>query len=119
VTDQTERVRRICLSLPEATEQEAWGEPMFRVRKKIFAMYAAASNHHGQGRDGIWCKAPLGIQEVLVRSDPETYFVPPYVGVKGWIGIRLDAVTDDDIRSHVVESYCMLAPKKLQALVVD
>jgi hypothetical protein len=56
---------------------------------------------------------------VLVRSDPETYFVPPYVGVKGWIGIRLDAVTDDEIRSHVVESYCMIAPKKLQALVVD
>lgn len=114
-----ERVRRACLSLPEATEQEAWGEPTWRVKKKIFAMYASGKNHHGAGHDSLWCAAPLGVQEIVVRADPQKYFVPPYVGVKGWIGIRLDAVDDDELRSQVVQSYCMIAPKKLQALVAD
>jgi hypothetical protein len=112
-----ERLRRICLALPEAAEQEAWGEPTFRVRKKIFAMFAGASNHHGAGRDSAWLAAPLGVQEHLVRTDPETYFSPPYVGPKGWIGVRLDAVADDVLREHVVESYCKVAPRKLAALV--
>lgn len=109
------RVRRICLALPEAAEQEAWGEPTFRVRKKIFAMYAGAANHHGRGGDALWCKAALGVQEILVRTDPDTYFSPPYVGVKGWIGIRLGSVGDAELLEHVVESYCLTAPKKLQA----
>ena len=112
-------VRRICLSLPEATEQEAWGEPTFRVWKKIFGMYASGKNHHGAGRDSLWCAAPVGIQELLVRSEPDKYFTPPYVGVKGWIGIYLDAVDEAELRSQVVQSYCMIAPKKLQALVTD
>lgn len=112
----TERVRRLCLALPESTEQEAWGEPTFRVRRKIFAMYASATNHHGQGRDALWLNAPLGVQEHLVRHEPETYFVPPYVGPKGWIGVYLDAVDDAELRSHIVQSYCMVAPRKLQAL---
>jgi hypothetical protein len=113
--DQLERVRGVCLALPEASEQEAWGEPTFRVRKKIFAMFAG--NHHGDGRMALWCKAPLGVQEHLVAADAETYFVPPYVGVKGWIGIRLDRTGDDALREHVIESYCMIAPKKLAAQV--
>ncbi len=117
--DALPRVRRICLALPEATEQEAWGEPTFRVRKKIFAMYASAANHHGRGEHALWCKASLGVQEILIRSDPDTYFSPPYLGVKGWIGVRLGAVGDAEIREHVVESYCLIAPKKLQALVAD
>lgn len=114
--DPLERLRRICLALPEATEQEAWGEPTFRVRKKIFAMYAGAGNHHGGGRAAVWLKAPLGVQEILVRSDPDTYFAPPYVGVNGWVGIVLHRVSDDDLRDHVLESYCLIAPKKLVAL---
>jgi hypothetical protein len=112
-----ERVRRICLTLPEATEQEAWGEPTFRIRKKIFAMFAAGGNHHGAGRDGLWLKAPLGVQEMLVRSDPATYFVPPYVGVKGWIGVVLSAVGDAELAELVVQSYCLVAPRKLAASV--
>lgn len=119
MTDHIERVRRICMALPEATEQEAWGEPTFRVRKKIFAMLASAGNHHGAGRQSLWCAAPLGVQEIVIRGEPEKYFVPPYVGVKGWIGIRLDAVDDDELRSQVVQSYCKIAPKKLQSLVAD
>ena len=59
------------------------------------------------------------MQEILVSSDPEKFYVPPYAGVNGWIGIRLDAVDDDELRSLIVQSYCMIAPKKLQALVAD
>ena len=117
--DHIQRVRRAALALPEATEQEAWGEPTFRVRKKVFAMYAAAGNHHGARHESLWCAAPLGVQEILVHSEPEKFFVPPYVGTKGWFGVRLDAVDDDELRSLVVQSYCMIAPKKLQALVAD
>jgi len=112
-----DRVRRICLALPEAVEQEAWGEPTFRVRKKIFGMYAGAHNHHGGGRGALWVKAPLGVQEMLVRSDPEKYFVPPYVGVNGWVGVLLGAVDDAELGELVAQSYCMIAPKKLAARV--
>lgn len=115
--EMLERVRRICLALPEAAEQEAWGEPTFRIRKKIFAMYANAGNHHGAGQNAVWLKAPIGVQEMLVRSAPETYFVPPYVGVKGWIGVVLDAVEEGELREQVMQSYCMIAPRKLAAQV--
>lgn len=115
--DSLKRVRGVCLALPEAFEQEAWGEPTFRVRKRIFAMFAAAGNHHGRGRDGLWLAAPLGVQEIVVRSEPDKFFVPPYVGVKGWIGVNVGAVDGDELRSLAVQSYCIVAPKKLQALV--
>lgn len=115
--DALERVRRACLALPEAFEQEAWGEPTFRVRKRMFAMFATSTTHHGGGRAGLWCAAPLGVQEIMVRAEPDKYFVPPYVGPKGWIGIAVDAVDDAELRSVAVQAYCMLAPKKLQALV--
>jgi hypothetical protein len=87
------RLRKICLALPEAHEVEAWGEPTFRVRNKLFAMYAAPNNHHGGGRPAVWCKAAPGNQALMVRGEPERYFVPPYVGraagsAYGWIGIR-------------------------------
>ena len=119
MSDFVARVRRACLALPEATEQEAWGEPTWRVRKKMFAMYASAASHHGGGRECLWCAGPLGVQEILVHSEPEKFFVPPYVGTKGWFGVRLDAVDDDELRGLVVQSYCMVAPKKLQALVEE
>lgn len=112
---QADRVRRLSLALPEATEQEAWGTPTFRIRKRIFAYYV--ENHHRDGKVAVWCNAPVGLQEMLVRSDDETYFVPPYMGPKGWIGIVLDHVGDDALREHLVESYCMVAPKKLAAMM--
>lgn len=111
------RVRRVCLAFPEAFEQEAWGEPTFRVKEKLFAMYASAGNHHGGGRDAVWCKAPIGVQELMVRSEPEKYFVPPYVGPRGWVGVHLDALGDDELRSLMLQSYCMVAPKRLQTRV--
>ena len=113
-TDPIERARRICMALPEAWEQEAWGEPTWRVRKRMFAMFA--DDHHQDGRIALWCNAPLGVQEMLVRADPEKVFVPPYVGVKGWIGVVLDRVDDAELRELVVQSYCMVAPRRLQAL---
>lgn len=110
-----DRVRRICLALPEAWEQEAWGEPTFRVRKRLFAMFAG--NHHGDGRVAVWLPAPLGVQEHLVRAEPERFFVPPYVGVKGWVGVVVDRADDAELASLAVQAYCLVAPRKLQALV--
>ena len=91
----------------------AWGTPTWRVRKRLFAMYA--DNHHGDGRVALWCNAPLGVREVLMAHRPEAYFVPPYVGVKGWIGMVLDHVGDDELREQVAQSWAMVAPRKLVA----
>jgi len=110
-----ERVRRICLALPEAWEQEAWGAPTFRVGKRMFAMYV--DNHHGDGRLALWCNAPVGVQEMVVRDAPARYFVPPYMGPRGWIGIILEACTDGELHADLVQAYCVVAPKKLQKLL--
>ena len=82
------RVRRACLALPETHEKEAWGAPTFRVRGRLFVMFV--DDHHGDGRLAIWCNAPPVAQEALVASDPVRFFVPPYVGTQGWVGVRLD-----------------------------
>ena len=111
--DQTQRVRRICMALPEATEKRSHGEPTFFVRKKVFAM--CANNHHNDGRIAVWLPAPPGLQEMLIESAPGTYFKPPYVGVRGWIGINLNRITDADLASHVREGWFRVAPKKLSA----
>jgi len=109
-----DRVRKICLALPEATQKEAWGEPTFRVNDKIFAQYE--DNHHGSGRIELWCKAPDGLQDFLVKADPQRFFVPKYVGHKGWIGIRMEgAVPWDHVADLVRDSYRMTAPKRLLA----
>ena len=111
------RLRKLCLALPEAHEVEAWGEPTFRIRNKVFAMYAHAENHHGAGRPAVWCKAGPGNQALMVRANPDRFFVPPYVGVKGWIGVVVDRCSDAELRELGVQAYCMVAPKKLQAQV--
>jgi predicted DNA-binding protein (MmcQ/YjbR family) len=108
-----DRLRAICLALPEAVEKEAWGDPTFRVRDRIFAM-----EKRGDGRVSVWCKAPAGSQMVLVGADPERFFVPPYVGLKGWIGVRLDNDPDwTEVAAVVKRSYRLIAPKRLAALV--
>lgn len=105
------RLRRLCLALPEATEQETWGDPTWRVRGRIFAM-----EKRGDGRPSLWAKAPPGAQEVLVAADPARFFVPPYVGVRGWIGLRLDRDPDwQAVARHVAGSYRLVAPKRLAA----
>jgi hypothetical protein len=83
------RVRTICLGLPQTSERRSHGAPTFFVREKR-AFLMVLDNHHGDGRFAIWCAAPDGIQRALVDSDPERFFVPPYVGHRGWVGMRLD-----------------------------
>ena len=113
------RVRRLCLALPEATEKEAWGGPTFRVRdKRMFAMYM--DNHHGDGRVALWLNAAPGVQDDLVESDPQCFFVPPYMGPSGWVGVRLDRRPDWAFIAELVETaYRMVAPKKLVARLED
>jgi hypothetical protein len=112
------RLRKVCLALPEAHEVEAWGEPTFRVRNKLFAMYAAPNNHHGAGRPAVWCKAAPGNQALMVRAEPRRYFVPPYVGPSGWVGVWLDRNPDwSEVKELMRDSYRLVAPKKLAALL--
>lgn len=112
----TERLRSLCLALPEAHEKTAWGDPIWRVQNKIFAM-----EKRGDGRVSLWCKAPEGSQAVLVGADPERFFVPPYVGHKGWVGVRLDEGAArigpdwDEVAALVRRSYVLVAPKRLAA----
>lgn len=112
------RLRKLCLVLPEAHEVEAWGEPTFRVRNKLFAMYASAGNHHGAGRPAVWCKASRMNQAMMVEAEPARFFVPPYVGPSGWIGVWLDrAVAWDDLADLLRDAYLLVAPKRLGALL--
>ena len=108
------RLRKLCLALPEGHEVEAWGEPTFRVKNKIFAMYAGGGTHHGKGRNGVWIKAAPGNQELMLRADPKRYFFPPYVGKGGWIGVYLDARTDwKGVADLLKDGWRLTAPKKL------
>jgi hypothetical protein len=110
--DALTRLREICLALPEAVEQGGVTDHTFRVRKKIFAMFL--DDHHGDGRVAMWCKAPAGAQEMLVGSDPTRFFVPPYVGHHGWLGVRLDGTVDwDEVADLVADAHRMTAPKRL------
>jgi hypothetical protein len=104
------RLRTICLALPEAVEKQTWGIPTFRIRDKIFAMA------HDPGT--VWCKAPSGVQAILVGAAPKRFFVPPYVGHRGWIGFHLDDGSDwGEVDALIRRSYRMTAPKRLAALV--
>ncbi len=110
MSDAIDKLRTICLAMPEAAEVDGGvGSPSFKVRDKIFAMH-----HPMNERPSMWCKAPRGFQEVIVGSDPEHFFVPPYVGIHGWIGVWLDIDLDwQHISELVEESYRMTAPKRL------
>ncbi len=108
-----DRVRRICLALPEAAEKLSHGEPTFFVRKKVFTMFA--NNHHGDGRIEVWVPAAAGVQSMLMEADPEVFFRPPYVGVRGWVGIELAGVTDAQLADHIESAWRLVAPKKLAA----
>jgi hypothetical protein len=113
-----EKLRKLCLALPEAHEVEAWGEPTFRVKNKVFAMYASAGNHHGAGRPAVWCKAGPGEQSLLMKAAPDRFFSPPYVGPSGWVGIWLDQRPKwSEVDLLLRDAYRLIAPKKLAALV--
>jgi predicted DNA-binding protein (MmcQ/YjbR family) len=106
------RIRRLCLALPAAHEVEAWGEPTFRVKNKLFAMFASASNHHGGGRDSVWIKASAENQALLVAARPKRFFRPPYVGPSGWVGVWLDGEPDwAEVGDLLADGHAMVVPK--------
>src|SRR5918999_660836 len=108
-----ERLRELCLALPETNERLSHGQPTFFVRdKRPFAM--VLDNHHGDGRFAMWCAAQDGLQEMLVEADPERFFRPPYVGHRGWLGVRLDrGVHWNELAGIVEDAYAEVAPPKL------
>ena len=110
-----QRVRRICLALPETMEKLSHGEPTFFVRKKVFAMFS--NNHHNDGHIALMVPAAIGIQEMLIEASPEKFYKPPYVGVRGWVGIELDRVKDEELAFHIHEGWRLIAPPSLQELV--
>ena len=112
--DSLERLRALCLALPEATERASHGEPAWFVRGK--RMFAMLSDHHHDERVGFWCAAPQGAQEMLVESAPERFFRPPYVGHRGWLGVYLDVPVDwAEIADLVRDAHREVAPAKLAA----
>ena len=90
-----EDVRSICAQLPETSERLSHGRPTFFVRKKSYVMFL--DNHHGDGRLALWCAAAAGVQKALAETSPDSYFVPPYVGYRGWVGVRLDRGLSRDL----------------------
>ena len=107
------RVRRICASLPESTEKLSHGEPTFFVRKKVYAMFS--NNHHNDGHVAVLIPAAPGYQAMLISAWPEKFYKPPYVGVRGWVGIELDRISDEELASHLCEAWRLIAPKKLSS----
>ena len=107
------KLREICLAFPETSERLSHGAPTFFVReKRSFLM--VLTNHHGDGRFAIWCAAPDGMQKMLVETDPERFFVPPYVGHRGWLGVRLDRdIHWDELTGIAEDAYADVAPAKL------
>jgi hypothetical protein len=113
--DALRRVRQLCLDLPEVTERPSHGSPTWFVRdKKTIVMFH--DDHHGDGRLALWCAAPPGVQAQMVDEDPVRFFVPPYVGHRGWLGVRLDIDVDwDEVAGIVEDAFRTVAPKTLVA----
>ena len=108
-----ERLRAICLALPETSERLSHGAPTFFVREK-HAFLMVLTSHHDAGRFAIWCAAAPGMQHMLVEAEPEKFFVPPYVGHRGWLGVRLDVGLDwNELAGIAEDAYAEVAPAKL------
>lgn len=106
------RLRAICLALPNAAEQETWGVPTWRIRGRIFCMWSPMED----GAAALWFKAPRGVQEMLVEAAPDRFFRPPYVGHKGWIGLRLTGRVDwEEVATLVARAWRMTAGRRLAA----
>ena len=104
---QLQRVRRICQALPGVTEKISHGEPTFFVKKRVFAMFS--NNHHNDGHIAVWIPAEPGEQETLIASSPAIYYRPPYVGIKGWVGIELDRIGDDELGAHLSDAWKVIS----------
>lgn len=114
---QIERVRRLCLALPETWEKISHGEPTWFVGKKVFAMFS--NNHHNDGHVAVTLPAAIGIQEMLIKKSPKKFYRPPYVGCRGWVGIEVDRVNDKELALHIQEAWRLIAPRKLASLVAQ
>lgn len=110
------RLTEICLGLPEATRQDSGSHASFLVRKKTFAYFL--DNHHGDGIVAVCCKVALGENADLAAADPARFYLPAYIGPRGWVGLRLDggAVDWSEVRELVAGSYRLAAPKRLATL---
>lgn len=107
------------MNLPEVSERPSHGEPAWFVRgKKMFVTYA---DHHHDDRLALWCAAPEGAQQALTTADPERYFVPPYVGTRGWVGVYLDVVPIDwaGVEEIIEDAYRVVAPAPLVARLAE
>lgn len=115
--DALSRLRAICLSLPAATERSSHGEPAwFAGGTKSARQFACFADHHHDDRLAFWCAAPFGRQQELVSADVRQYFVPPYVGTRGWLGVRLDLPVDwAEIAEIVQDAFRQVAPRRLVA----
>lgn len=114
--DPLVRLRATALALPEAHEAIAWGEPTWRVKNKLFAMYASPGTHHSDGRPAVWIKAKAENQRLMVATDPARCFVPPYVGSSGWIGVWLDRRPPwREVARLLDDAWRLVAPRKLLA----
>ena len=110
------RLRAICLALPEVTERPSHSAPTWFVRGKKSFVMLWADGHHDHRFPHLWCAAPAGVQEELVDTDPERFCRPPYVGHRGWLGVRLDRGVDwAEIAEMCRDAYCCVAPKTLVA----
>ena len=98
--------------MTESSEKLSHGEPTFFVRKKVFTMFA--NNHHNDGHIAVWLPAAPGMQSLLISDAPETYFKPPYVGVRGWVGVELSRIGDEELTSLIRDAWCLIAPKSLK-----
>jgi hypothetical protein len=115
--DPVERLRRVCLALPEVTERVSHGEPCWFVRGKT-TLAMLDDHHHGAPHLAFWCPAPPGAQAEAVAAEPERFFRPPYVGHRGWLGVRIDLDPDwDEVAAIVRDAYRLVAPKKLVAVL--
>jgi hypothetical protein len=107
------KLRGIATALPEVSERISHGAPTFFIREKKVLVHFF-DDHHGDGRLAIWCAAGPGVQAELVEQEPERFFVPPYVGHRGWIGLQLDVDPDwDEVAGIVEDAYRLVAPKTL------
>ena len=111
------QLRKVCLAMPDVFEKEAWGECTFRVTGGgMFAM--TDNNHHQSGHVAVWVKAPAMVQEILCKSDPKRFFVPPYMGKQGWVGVRIDyKVNWDEVAAILKDGYELSMPKKSRAAI--
>jgi len=117
VPDPVQRLREICLAMPEVSERLSPGEPTWFVRAKT-TVATLDDRHHGADHLAFWCPAPAGVQEEMIDQEPARFFSPPYVGVRGWIGVRIDNNPDwEEIARIVEDAYRMVAPRKLIALL--